>query len=78
MGVLNICSFFYNHVGEGGSGGARTLSCLWAGTAKNDIRTLNFRSDVIFHHHEKTPNDIQKRLLCDIKMSKMKKMTDNK
>ena len=31
---------------------------------KSDVRTLNFRSDVIFAPPRKTPNDVRKRSLC--------------
>ena len=34
---------------------------------KSDIRTLNFKSDVFFATPRKTPNDIRKDLLCDVK-----------
>ena len=40
---------------------------------KHDVRTLNFRSDVTFAPKWKTPNDIQKRLLCNVKCQKYKK-----
>ena len=37
---------------------------------KNDVRTLNFRSDVMFAPQRKTQNDVGKRSLCDVKCQK--------
>ena len=34
---------------------------------KSDVRTLNFRSDVIFTPSRKTPNNVRKRSSCDVK-----------
>ena len=45
---------------------------------KRDVRTLNFRSVVIFAPPRKTPNCVRRRWLCDVKWQKMKEMTDNK
>ena len=36
----------------------------------SDVRTLNFGSDVIFAQTRKTPNDVRKRSLCDVKCQK--------
>ena len=35
---------------------------------KSDVRTLNYRSNVIFAPPLKTPNNVRKRLLCDKKV----------
>ena len=37
---------------------------------KSYVRTLNFRSDFTFAPPRKTPNDIRKRSLCDVKCQK--------
>ena len=37
---------------------------------KIDVRTLNFRSDVIFAPPRKTQNEVRKRLLFDVKCQK--------
>ena len=34
---------------------------------ESDVRTLNFRSDVIFASPRKILNDVWKRSLCDVK-----------
>ena len=34
---------------------------------KCDARTLTFRKDIIFAPPQKTQNDVQKRLLCNVK-----------
>ena len=41
--------------------------------AKSDVRTLNFRTDVIFASPRKPPNDDRKRSLCNVKCQKWKK-----
>ena len=46
-------------------------------TLKSDVRTLNFRNNVIFARPRKTQNDCWKRSLCDVKCQKKEK-TDNK
>ena len=43
---------------------------------KSDVRTLNFKSDVIFAPPRKTPNDVEK-VVMRRKMSKVKEMTNN-
>ena len=40
---------------------------------KSEGRILNCRSDVIFAQPRKTPNDVQKRSLCDVKCQNWKK-----
>ena len=40
---------------------------------KSDVRTLNFRSDVTFAPTRKTPNDVRKKLLCDVKCQQSQK-----
>ena len=37
---------------------------------KSDVRTINFISDVIFVPPRKTPNDVRKMSLCDVKCQK--------
>ena len=37
---------------------------------KSDVKTLNFTSDVIYALLRKTPNDIRRRSLCDVKYHK--------
>ena len=36
----------------------------------NDVRTLNFRTDVTYAPPRKTPNDVKGRPLCDVKCQK--------
>ena len=45
---------------------------------KSNVKTLNFRSDVIFSPPRKTPNGVRKRSLCAVKCKKMKEITNNK
>ena len=49
--------------------GLRQLTC----DVKNDIRTINFRNGVTFAPLRKTRNDVRKRSLCDVIMSKIEK-----
>ena len=44
----------------------------------SDVRTLNFRSHVIIAPPRKSPKDVRKKSLCDVKCQKMKEMTNNK
>ena len=44
----------------------RQLTC----DVKSDVRILNFRSDFTFVLLRKTPNDICRRSLCDVKCQK--------
>ena len=37
---------------------------------KTDVRILNFRSDVSYALPRKTPNDVRRRSLCDVKCQK--------
>ena len=48
--------------------GLRQFTCV----VKSNVRTLNFRSDVIYSLPRNTLNDVRRRSLCDVKMSKMK------
>ena len=40
---------------------------------KSEVRTLNFRSDITFAPTRKTPTDVRKRSLCNVKCQKSKK-----
>ena len=42
---------------------------------KHEVRTLNFRRDVTLAPTRKTPNDVRKRSLCNVKCKKIKEMT---
>ena len=37
---------------------------------KSNVRTLNFISDVTYAAPRKTPSDVQRKALCDIKCTK--------
>ena len=37
---------------------------------KSDVRILNFRSDLSYSFPQKSPNDVHKRSLCDVKCQK--------
>ena len=37
---------------------------------KNDVRILNLRSDVTYGLPRKTPNDVRRRSLCEVKCHK--------
>ena len=58
-----ICSIF--------SGAGKFCLALGLGQltrdVKSDVRTLNFRSDVTYALPRRTPNDIRRRSLCDVK-----------
>ena len=70
------------HVGQGFFSPKRQSLSSWSGAGnfylahglrqltydiRPDVRTLNFRSDVIFAQPQITRNNVQKRLLCDLK-----------
>ena len=44
---------------------------------KSDVRILNFISDVTYALPRKTPNDVRRRSLCDVKCRKIKEITDD-
>ena len=64
-----VCPIFNGAVKFGLAHGLRQINR----NVKTDVRTLNFRSDVTFAPTRKTPIDVRKKLLCDVKFQQSKK-----
>ena len=78
---MPICSYLYDRVCPIFSGAGKF--CLAPGLRqltrdiKNDVRILYFRSDATFvspmcYHQKKSPNNIRRRSLCDLKCHKIR------